>query len=213
MKEKLPQEILFNRQVNYLIIEKMWEYMNKGKDKQELYNLLGLNKNVYSRIRKADNYNIVNLEKRWENKNSKLRNLGLSKEIMTGRERIEVDGITEEDWRNYLKYRYEDKEMDSYRTSAMQEVNKKLKEAFARLQADKKDKRDIGKLFYYFKYGRAVTLDVQDAEMIDLRDSLNHVSFENMKECDRALQKEVYDILKEKFRQLDIIIQYEQLEK
>ena len=49
--------------------------------------------------------------------------------------------------------------------------------------------------------------------MIDLRDSLNHVSFENMKECDRALQKEVYDILKEKFRQLDIIIQYEQLEK
>ena len=213
VKEKLPQEILFNRQVNYIIIEKMWEYMNKGKDKQELYNLLDLNKNVYSRIRKADNYNCVNLEKRWENKNSKLRNIGLSKEIMTGQNQIKVDGIKEEDWENYLKYRYGDKGMDNYRTSAMQQVNKKLKEAFARLQADKKDKRDIGKLFYYFKYGRAVTLDVQDVEMIDLRDSLNHVSLENMKECDRALQKEVYDILKEKFRQLDIIIQYEQLGK
>ena len=50
-----------------------------------------------------------------------------------------------------------------------------------------------------------------DAEMVDLRDSLNHVSVENMKVCDKALRREVYNILKEKYRQLDIIIKYEEL--
>lgn len=67
--------------------------------------------------------------------------------------------------------------------------------------------------YFIFKYGRAATLDMPDAEMVDLRDSLNHVGIEKMKVCDRALRKEVYDLLKEKFRQLDIIIQYEQLDK
>ena len=47
--------------------------------------------------------------------------------------------------------------------------------------------------------------------MIDLEDSLKHVSIENMKLCDKALRQEVYDILKEKFSQLDTIIKYENL--
>ena len=220
MKEKIPDEVYFNRRVNYIIIEKLWKHMNKDKDKSEFYDLLGLNKNVYCRIRNADQYSTVDLEKRWETKNSKLRQLGLSKEIMTGQEMIEVDGVTKEDWKDYIENRYENKDIDKdknkdknryERTGQMQDVNKKLKKAFARLQADKKDKRDIAKLYYYFYYGRAVTLDVQDSEMIDFKDSLKHVSIENMKLCDKALRQEVYDILKEKFSQLDTIIKYENL--
>lgn len=211
MKEKITNEVLFNRQVNYLIIEKMWEFLNRDKDKKELYNLLNINKNMYSRIRKADTYNCVNLDSRWDCKNSHLRKVGLSREIMTGLEMIEIEGITKADWEEYIKLRYDEPDESSYRTSVMQIMNRKLKETFAGLEADKKDKRDIGKLFYFFKYGRAVTLDMPDAEMVDLRDSLNHVGIDNMKVCDKALRKEVYDILKEKYRQLDIIIKYEEL--
>lgn len=211
MKEKVAEEVLFNRQVNYLIIEKMWEYLNKGKDKQELYNLIGINKNMYYRIRTADTYNCVNLDRRWDYENSSLRKTGLSKEIMTGLEMIEIDGITKENWKEYINFRYTNKEQSSYRTSAMQLMNRKLKDTFAGLKADKKDKRDIGKLFYFFKYGRAVTLDISDTEMIDLKESLSHVSVENMKVCDKSLRKEIYELLKEKYRQLDIIIKYEGL--
>ncbi|MDY2699114.1 MAG: hypothetical protein SOV61_06165 [Lachnospiraceae bacterium] len=211
VKEKVAEEVLFNRQVNYLIIEKMWEYLNKGKDKQELYNLIGINKNMYYRIRTADTYNCVNLDRRWDYENSSLRKTGLSKEIMTGLEMIEIEGITKENWEEYINFRYKDKEQSSYRTSAMQLMNRKLKDTFAGLKADKKDKRDIGKLFYFFKYGRAVTLDISDTEMIDLKESLSYVSVENMKVCDKSLRKEVYELLKEKYRQLDIIIKYESL--
>lgn len=211
VREKVAEEVLFNRQVNYLIIEKMWEYLNRGKDKHELYNLIGINKNMYYRIRTADTYNCVNLDRRWDYENSSLRKTGLSKEIMTGLEMIEIEGITKENWEEYINFRYKDKEQSSYRTSAMQLMNRKLKDTFAGLKADKKDKRDIGKLFYFFKYGRAVTLDISDTEMIDLKESLSHVSVENMKVCDKSLRKEVYELLKEKYRQLDIIIKYESL--
>lgn len=212
MGKEIADEVWFNRQVNYLIIEKMWEYLNKGKDKQKLYDLLDINKNTYTRIRTADDYNKVDLEGRWERKNSPLRKLGLSKEIMTGLEMIEIEGITKSDWKEYLDLRYKSKNKADYsRKSNMQTMNRKLKETFAGIEPDKKDKRDIGKLFYFFKYGRAVTLDMPDAEMVDLRDSLNHISIEKMKICDKALRKEVYNLLREKYRQLDIIMKYESL--
>lgn len=213
MEEKISAEILLNRQINYIIIEKMWEYFNKGEDKQSFYELLGIPKNTYSRIRTADTYNTANLEARWAHKNSPLHKLGLSKEIMTGLEQIQVDGITKEDWEEYLRFRYKDTEPGSFRTSQMQSVNKKLKNAFDMLSADKRDRRAVGQLFYYFTYGRAAYLDLPDAEMIDLRDSLKHVSIENMKTCDKKLRREIYDILKEKYRQLDIILKYEGLHK
>lgn len=169
------------------------------------------NRNLYYRIRTADTYNCVNLDRRWDYENSSLRKTGLSKEIMTGLEMIEIDGITKENWKEYINFRYTNREQSSYRTSAMQLMNRKLKDTFAGLKADKKDKRDISKLFYFFKYGRAVTLDISDTEMIDLKESLSHVSVENMKVCDKSLRKEIYELLKEKYRQLDIIIKYEGL--
>lgn len=222
MKEDIKAEVLFNRQVNYLIIEKMWEYLNEDKEKQELYSLLKLNKNAYSRIRKADIYDTVDLDKRWETKNSALRKIGLSKEIMTGKEMIQVDGITEKDWKEYIKLRYPSEESNdstgkssptgkSSRASDLRSMNKKLKEIFVGLEAGKKDKRDIDKLFYFFKYGRALTPDMHDEEMLDLRDSLQHVSLDKMKMCDKALRKEVFEMLQKKYEQLYIIVKYDSL--
>lgn len=211
MKEKISADVLFNRRVNYIVIEKMWEYLNKGKDKQGLYDLLDINKNAYSRIRMADSYNCVNLDKRWEAEKSALRKIGLSKEIMTGLELIQVGEITQEEWKRYIDSRYKIAGQDNYRTSIMQAMNGKLKDVFSRLEANKRDKSDIGKLYYFFIYGRAVTLDMPDAEMVDLRDSLMHVSVEKMKICDKDLRKEIYERLREAYKQLDIIIKYDEL--
>lgn len=211
MGRKISEEILFNRQINYLLIEKMWEYHNKGVDKQDLYELLDIDKNSYSRIRTADTYNCVDLERRWEKKNSKLRKLGLSKEIMTGINPIKTGSITLADWREYINYRYVDTEQSAKRTSAMQMFNRNLKTLFDGLEIDKKTTSDIEILYYFIIYGRAVVLDIPDAEMVDLRDSLKNVTIEKMKVCDKELRKEVYKALKEKYRQLDIIINYEKL--
>lgn len=209
-KEKSP-EVLFNRQVNYLLIEKMWEYFHKNEDKEKLYKLLGLDKNIYSRIRTADTYFCVDLEKRWETKNSPLRKIGLSKEIMVGYEPIETEDISLVEWEEYINYRYVDRESNYLRSYSMQCFNKKLKQMFDKLEPDKKTKSDVVKLFYFFKYGRAVTLDMPDAEMVDLRDSLKNVTIDKMKVCDKILRKEVYETLREKYRQLDVIIKYENL--
>lgn len=211
MREEISQEVLFNRQVNYLIIEKLWEFLNKGADKKKFYDLMGVNKNAYCRIRTADTYNLVDLERRWDEKNSALKKIGLSREIMVGIEQIEIRDISQKDWGEYIKYRYEDKKPSSYRTTVMQNINRKLKFTFENMKADKKDKSDIGKILYYFTYGRASDADMPDRELIDLRDSLKMVSVDKMKVCDKSLQKEVYELLKERYRQLDVIIKYDEL--
>lgn len=211
MEQELLQKVLFNRQVNYLLIEKMWEYVHKNEDKEKLYKLLGLDKNIYSRIRTADTYYYVDLEKRWETKNSPLRKIGLSKEIMVGYEPIETEDISLEEWEEYINYRYVDRESNYLRSYSMQCFNKKLKLMFDKLEPDKKTKSDVVKLFYFIKYGRAVSLDMPDAEMVDLRDSLKNVTINKMKVCDKILRKEVYETLREKYRQLDVIIKYENL--
>lgn len=211
MKKDITEEILFNRQVNYIIIEGLWERLNKGQDKREFYKLLRINKNTYSRIRKADTYNCVDLDARWEAKNSVIRKMGLSKEIMTGKEMIELDGITKEEWVEYLNLRYVDKEVSSYRSSTMQNMNRKLNAFYKSLEVDKKDKRDIGKLLYFFTYGRSVEQDLPDMEMVELKNALNHITVEKMKVCDKELREEVFVKLKEIHRQLNIIVSYDKL--
>ena len=215
MRKQISKEVLFNRQVNYIIIEKMWEHINKKADKDKLYKLLGLNKNVYSRIRKADDYNIVDLEKKWEQNNSRLKILGLSKEIMTGIEMIEIDGVEKAEWEKYIYYRYdiEEKQKKEFvRTSDMQAFNKKLKMIFDEIVLDKATTSDIGKILYFVTYGRAVVLDIPDAEMVDLLDSLKKVTVEKMKVCDKELREKIYKTMKEKWSQMDTIIKYEKLE-
>ena len=166
MSCKISEEILFNRQVNYLIIEKLWEHHHKGKGKDEFYEMIGLDKNAYTRIRTADTYNCVDLEKRWERKYSSLKKIGLSKEIMIGLERIETNGISMKDWNEYLDCRYDDKKSNPERVYTMQLFNKNLKLLFDSLKVDKKATSDIEKLYYFIVYGRAVTLDMPDAEMV-----------------------------------------------
>lgn len=227
-REKPSTEVLFNRQVNYMIIEKMWKYIHKKEDIQNLYELLDIDKNAYSRIRNADTFQGVDLEKRWNKKDSRISATGLSKEIMTGKDMIEIEGVTREEWKQYLDYRYDEskkvkrhsadsnysddeKRKISIRTSSMQYFNKKLNTVFENLTANKRDKRDIAKLYYFFKYGRSVDLDMPDREMVDLKDSLNQVDVEKMKLCDMELKKEVYALLKEKYEQLRIIVEYNSL--
>ena len=132
---------------------------------------------------------------------------------MIGLERIETNGISIDDWNEYIDYRYVNTESTSTRISVMQTFNRNLKKLFDGLVADKKTTSDIGKLFYFIVYGRAVTLDMPDAEMIELRDSLNRVTIENMQVCDKELRKEIYQALKQKYQQLDIMIKYENLIK
>lgn len=211
MKEKISAEVLFNRQVNYMIIEKMWRYLNKEDEIQELYDLLDINKNAYSRIRKAETFQYVDLDKRWDKRNSTISSMGLSKEIMTGKEMMKIEGITKEDWEKYIHYRYKDKKKTALRASDMQTFNRKLNAVFASLTVNSKDRRDVSKLYYFFKYRRSVDADMPDREMADLKDSLTRVDIGNMKACDMELRKEVYELLKEKYEQLHIIIQYSNL--
>lgn len=205
------QELLFNRQVNYIIIEKIWERVNRNtkKDKEVfLYHKIGFHKNLYSQVRTGE---FVDLATRWEWKDSKLRVLGLSKEIMTGLEMIEVDGITKKDWEEYFRYRYIDTEKTPDRTNFMQQINRTIDIVFKGLKVNRKDERDISKLFYYFVCGKSVYEDVPEKEMLELKNSLQNITIQNIKSSSVALRLEVFNALKDVYKKLDTIIKYDNL--
>lgn len=204
----MDKEIQFNRQVNYLIIEKLWKYKHKNID--DLYTLLGINANIYSRIRKPNEYNTVNLEKYWKEK-SGLKKLGLSEEIMTGKKMMEINDIKREEWAEYLKYRYGEKK-EKNRNSQMVSFDRKIKEAFGKLSVNEPIKGEIDKLYYFVTYDRPFDLGTRDIEMKDLLTSLNRIDIQKVKVCDKKLREEVCELLKERYEQVNAVIQYNNLE-
>lgn len=204
----MDKEILFNRQVNYLIIEKLWKYKHKNID--DLYTLLGINANIYSRIRKPNEYNTVNLENYWKRKESGLKKLGLSEEIMTGKKMIEINDIKKEEWEEYLKCRYGEK-TEIGRNSNMASFDRKIKNAFGKLSVNESVKEDIDRLYFFVTYDRPVDLGIRDSEMRDLVTSLKRINIQKIKVCDSELREEVCGLLKERYEQVNAVIQYNNL--
>ena len=216
MAKEITDDVrFFNCQVNYMIIEKMWEVFNKGKSKENLYRMLKMTKNQYSGIRKGDKQCINKLEDMWNRDNSALHIFGLSKEIMTGRKIIDTEtkGIaSKKSWEEYLRLRYNANEKDYLRTENMQDFTRTLRKRFSRLKVDTSGSSDIAILHYYFTHNHSIIHDLPDAEMRELYDALKKVNVKNMKYCKPDLRKAVYEELKEKYERLDTIIRYQELE-
>lgn len=229
--ENVSTDIIVTRQINYIILEKLWTYVNKKASVIELYDILGLKENAYSMIRSGNTIRYVNLENRakWkmssdnEESDSKddsdnrkksgpkkghLLKLGLSMEVMTGKEMIEVNGITREDWEEYLKQRYE-MEKSPERTKVMREMTKKLHLAFSELEVDKKNRKPIDIAFYYYKRRHVPSDSIEDRELKDLQEVLKKITPEMIQECNSELRKEIFNEVKEKYKWLDIMIKYE----
>ncbi len=215
-----PEVISFNRQVNYVIIENLWEYLKKDIHKEAidigLYAKLGLNKNSYSKIRTKEPFN---LKRKWE----KLKELGVEKEYMLGEKMIEIEGISQKDWENYFYYRYEyELEVNNTEKRGLTEEEKKnkfgelkkmkgkLEQSFRKLRPSKKDESAIGKLYYYFYYDK---VDIPDEEMHCLYDSLKDINVDKIKKCDKELRRMIYKEIEEKSKWLRTIIEYDDLSK
>lgn len=224
IEERTPETI--TKQINYIILENLWRYVNKSAPITDLYDLLGLTPNAYSYIRKGDTSRYWNLKIRAEKsvnnsndesagekikqgtKKGHLLILGLSQNVMTGIEMIEVNGIAREDWVDYLKQRYESDKTQE-RAKAMREMTKKLHLAFSELRVDKKDRKPIDIAYYYFKRGYVPSDSVKDKEMKDLQEVLRKIKPEMISECEPGLRKEIFNELKEKYKWMDIMIKYE----
>lgn len=211
-------KILFNRQVNYIIIQKLWKYLERKypgfNNGETLYDRLDITANMYSRILTANTYQRVDLDKKWKVQNSKLKRIGLSEEIMTGREMLIIDDITKDDWVSYIRYRY-DKDIDGndeyIRKSYMAYFNRKIASLFATLVEDKKAEKDISKLYYFLKNNVSVNEYIPDREMNELRNALLQIKIEHIKDCETKIRQEVKELLVKRLHEVTIIMEYIEL--
>lgn len=213
-QKKTIDEKFFNCQINYIIIGKLWHYLKKSP--QDLYFELGITENKYSKIRTGA-CPFEFLEKRWDEQNSPLKRLGLPKEIMLGDSIIDLNGISKKDWEEYTFLRYggdNDKNTnDNDNTSKknkMRTFDRKLRKAFSDLD-DSKTKSNIGKLYYFIKYGIALDDTVDDREMKVLQDALKKIKIGHIKACDKSLCKEIERQMQKVLHQISTIIAYNDL--
>lgn len=205
----MSEDIYFNRRVNYLIIERVWKLKNKNKPIELLYQKIDINRNDYSKIR-TDSEIPVNLNTKWDKYN--LANTGLSMEIMTGEQMIEMEGISKQDWKQYIETRYSEDKNNNDRQKSMAKFRRRLNNIIEKIQVDKNDKSDIGKLIYFCTYGeKSDSGNITDKEMYNLNRSLLNISVDMMKLCNKELRKEVLENLKKVYKKLNIIVQYDEL--
>ncbi len=219
MKEE--EKVLFRNQVNYFIIEKLWEYCNKAKGdkrtKEYFYGLIGITENSYSMIRQGTkNIKYIKLKRKWECKNSKLKKLGLSKEFILGEKILKIGEIDIKKWKDYMNCRYkkiaDTVSKKSYRKNDMREMLEKLEEVFDELKQNNNG-NELERLYHYFLMDLDYGLDgnILDKEMQSLYDNLKNITIDNIKECDKELRKNIFDEMKEKYDWLNIIMKYEDL--
>lgn len=210
-EESIPENVLFNRQVNYLLISKLWKFLNPRTAVSQLYNMLGIKPNYYSRIITADTYNIPNLDTKWkENSPNGLHVLGLPKEYMVGNKMIEIEGIDVGDWEDYISARY-DKENKQQRTWVMDDFNKKLIKAFKKLDyggLNGTSRNPIDMLYYFFKTNTKGGGQSKDIEIVNLKKSLKMVQTAHWKECDRKLLQQVIEIMRNQLEIAEVIEKY-----
>lgn len=103
------------------------------------------------------------------------------------------------------------KKKDPVRISNMQYFNNKLVNTFKKLSISEPIKGDIDRLYYFIESGRPVDLGVRDIEMQDLKMSLNRIDIQKIKVCDNKLREEICMLLKERYEQINAVIQYNKL--
>lgn len=214
-KQSISKEVLFNRQVNYLLINKLWKFLNPQKEISELYNMLGIKPNYYSRIITADTYNIPNLDTKWkENSINGLHVLGLPKAYMVGNKMIELQGIDLADWEDYISARY-DKDNKQRSSWAMDDFNKKLIKAFKELEnrgLNGTSQVPIDMLYYFFKTKTKGGGQSKDIEIVNLKKSLTMIQVAHWKACDETLLHEVVTKLRSQLEVAEVIEKYNSYE-
>ena len=197
---------VYNCQINYIIIHKLWRYL--GKDPEDLYFKLGITGNKYSNIRTGA-FDLTFLKKKWKQQDSSLKKFGLPEEIMLGYSAIEIKGISRDDWISYIDTRYDSKEEN--RKNYMRNFNNKLHVAFSNLSEEKNLKSNIGKLYLLIKYNVSSDYFETDREMKELHESLKQITTEHIKACDNILREEVHRYMKEVLYKIDVITAYSNL--
>lgn len=201
-------DISQNLQINYIIMEKLWRFL--GNKPEDWYWKLDITQNKYSEIRTGQYPPTQYLKKKWDEKESPLQKTGLPREIMLGEKMLEIRGVSEKEWSDYLKCRYESTNKD--RKTKMRTHNDKLKKAFSELTDDVTPRSNIQKLFYFMKRGVASSINIPDREMKELQEALKRVRVGHIKACNSQLRKDIERQMETVLRQIATVVAYENLE-
>lgn len=199
-----------NQRFNFYIIREMWKRFNT-EPKEELFRQMGISESAFNRALYEEGYIDFNKESRKER--CSIKNNGL-RDYLLGRKIIKI-GITMDDWRDHMD-KSSKENADKKNDTADKNKAKQIKfEKLSGILDDvymviiylpeiMKPKDDIGRLYYFCKYGREC--DEQDLELKVLKDVLNGVTLASIYKCkDKRLLESILSMSKERLRDIETV--------
>jgi len=204
---------VFNRRVNFFILNRIWLsiYGKKGKSVEDLYDEIGITRNLYSKILSGYDYSGKKLDQKW---NTVMSIMGDRLErVMKGYERVELGEITEQDWKDYFSARYNELEGDkglskSERRYRMNGFNGTLNKELGKLHGMTNSPADL--MYYFCKYGQAKEVERSPYfRVAELKNLLPNLTFEQWLSAPPSLRKELLLLLRKQVDMVNTIEAYQ----
>ena len=216
-KKEISDQVRFNRQVNYKKIKSLWKYMHPKSMIEEFYKELNITRNYVSRIVTGNRYNTPDLTRKWQSKTKDgtgLYVLGLDKSYMVGEEMILLDRVKVSEWKDYIKYKYEEPK-GAKSKYARQDFHERLWESFRFLKAGgvrETSDRAIDILYYYMVNGHArLEQDTKDIEIKELIQAMEHVKASDWKSCEDSLLRKSIKELEHQLKMARAVLNYKEM--
>lgn len=212
--ESLTGEEQFNCRVNFYLLNRIWKWeYGHRKSVTDLYDLLNIDKNWYSRIQKGGITERRTLNNKW---NNNIKILGDSlKDYMLGKKMVECSAggkrIEKRDWEDLFDYIDDEggarKEAKRVRWA---DINSDLEKVMRIRKSDLNT--PIGKMYYFCKNLRSVDDDpLTYSRILDLERELSGLRASDWKKAPVEVQKHVRDLLSKQYEIVDTIIKYDNL--
>lgn len=195
------EEIRKTRSINFTIIKEFWKFINP-KEVNELYALLDLKRNYYSRIINLDE-EIGNLANKWKKKKcdeetGELKEvglfvLGLPEEYLYGYRMIEIEGMSAKD------YVYGN-DIESFKI-----IFDKMKQSGVNVRST----HVIDRIHYFCVHKEMNLYEIdKDYEITELNNQLARLENHMWKNCDIELLGQTIEIMENKLREAKITFDY-----
>lgn len=209
----------FNRQINYLVMRKMWQTIRhrakKGSHGQTIYDVFHLSRERYTRIIRGQNIRLSENELR-----RLVAETGVRKEIFEGKDHFRFEAITEKDWQRLFHLRNMDdieervkgekgedegkKRIKSERKKRLEDIRNYEKNLYEQMKQSDIDLLKNPDLYYfavYLKSGKPATNTDMETDLREKVQLLNSVSLIQLERCGLTVLQEYFQVLE---KQIDI---------
>lgn len=194
-------DIVLNRQINFLVMRKMWQIIRGRAQKgsmgeQTIYKAFGMSRERYTRVLNGENV-------RFSKKELKLlmQKTGLRSEIFEGKDCFQFEGISRKSWTTLFLLRGQN-------IKKAREYEKNLYEQTQPSDADILNNPDIYRFAVYLKRLEPATNTTIEERLQENIEVIQRMEFQHLEQCGEGILKNYLMVLQKQVDMVETLTRY-----